>query len=134
MTEDLQTETTDAEGYVGWDLDDILILVGVSIIAIVGLAFWLYSHQVAQIGVGLVSSFTSPVSAGFNGLASLITSFFNWASHAVSNLSVLPSFYSRSMEISAAMKAYISQSMGIRTVLHLYTESGYVSRTALAGV
>jgi len=89
MTEDMQTDVTNAEGYAGWDADDILLLVGVSIIAVVGLAFWLYSSQVAQIGVGLVSSFTSPVSAAFNGLASLITSFFNWAGHAVSSLIIM---------------------------------------------
>ena len=128
MTEDLQTEATDVEGYAGWDLDDILILVGVSIIAVVGLAFWLYSHQVAQIGVGLVSSFTSPVSAGFNGLASVITSFFQWASHAVSNLAVLPAFHITMIRM-VMMKAYVSQSIGARLNLSVFTASGYVHTT-----
>ena len=129
MTEDLQTEATDVEGYAGWDLDDILILVGVSIIAVVGLAFWLYSHQVAQIGVGLVGSFTSPVSAGFNGLASLINAFFQWASHAVSNLAILPAFYLRIMQQIALVKAFVSQSIGIRSMLPLFTDSGYAAMT-----
>jgi len=87
---DLQTDVSNAEGYVGWDIDDILLLVGVVIIALVGLAFFLYSHSVASIGVSLVSGFASPVSAFFNGLASVITGFFTWASHALTNMAVDP--------------------------------------------
>jgi hypothetical protein len=87
---DLQTDVSNAEGYAGWDIDDILLLVGVVIIALVGFAFFLYSNSVASIGVSLVSGFASPVSAFFNGLASAITGFFTWASHALSNLTLAP--------------------------------------------
>jgi len=90
MTEDLQTDVTNAEGYVGWDIDDILLLVGVVIIALVGFAFFLYSNSVASIGVSLVSGFASPVTAFFNGLASAITGFFTWAAHALTNMAVVP--------------------------------------------
>ena len=91
---DLQTDVSNAEGYAGWDIDDILLLVGVVIIALVGMAFFLYSNSVASIGVSLVSGFASPVSAFFNGLASAITGFFTWVSHALSNLAVDPSWNS----------------------------------------
>jgi hypothetical protein len=131
MTEDTETEAANAEGYAGWDLDDIFIVVGVSIIAVVGLAFWLYSHEVAQVGVGLVSSFTAPVSAGFNGLASLINAFFQWAAHAVSNLFTL-GFYAHAFRQIALAKQYASQSLGMRLHLSVFTESGYAA-IAIAG-
>lgn len=126
MTEDTETEVANAEGYAGWDVDDVLILVGVSIIAVVALAFWLYSHEIAQIGVGLVGSFTSPISAAFNGFASLITNFFNWAGHAVSSLEIQP-WHSSAMVKIAFSKAYVSSSLGMRLHLSVYTTSGYAT-------
>lgn len=130
MTEDLQTEASNAEGYAGWDVDDVLMIVGVAVIGAVALAFWLYSRSIGQIGVGLVSSFTSPISAGFNGFASLITSFFSWASHAVTALFILP-WLSHAMVMFAAARAYVSLSLAVRLHLSVFTNSGYAAMNLL---
>lgn len=74
--------------YLGLDLDEILLLAGLVILIAVGLAIWLMQSQVAQIGIGLISAFTAPVSAVFNGIANAITAFFNWLAHSLGSLSI----------------------------------------------
>ena len=71
------------------DTGEILMLVGVVLAAAVFLALYLDRSAVAGIGVGVVSSFASPVTAFFNGIAQAISGFFNWVSHALSNLEIL---------------------------------------------
>ena len=123
---DTETYASNAEGYAAWDADDTLIVIGVSILGATALAFWLYSGKIAEIGVGLVGAVTAPISAGGNGLAGLITSFFDWAGHAVSSLAIYP-WYSHAMVQLAMLKVYASSHMGTRLSYSLFTGSGYVT-------
>lgn len=119
---DTETDVSNAEGYASWDTDDILIVVGASILGVVALAFFFDYKSLALTGVGLIGSFTSPISAGFNGFATLITDFFNWAGHSVSSLFISPAMVQMSMA-----KAYASAQIAMRLHLSVYTSSGYSS-------
>jgi hypothetical protein len=129
---DTETYAGNVEGYAGWDADDIMIVVGVSILGATALGFWFYSHQIASIGVGLVGAVTAPISAGGNGLAALITAFFQWAGHFVSSgLAIFP-WYSYALVKLAMLKVYVSSHMGARISLSVFTRTGYA--TLLPGV
>jgi hypothetical protein len=86
----ISNDIGNAESEGGMDLDEIFLLFGIVIAIAVGLAIWLYQGQVGQIGVGLIGAFTSPVSAGFNGIANAISAFFNWLARSLGNLLYLP--------------------------------------------
>lgn len=118
---DTETEATNAEGYAGWDIDDTLIVIGVSILGVVALAFWLDPRLLAQQGVTLIGSGLSPINAGFQGLAQLISSFFTWASKGISNLMIHPA-------ASAALaKVYVSSHIAARLQIGVTTSSGYAA-------
>ena len=91
----ISNDIGNAESEGGMDLDEIFLLFGIVIAVAVGLGIWLYQGQVGQIGVGLIGALTSPVSAGFNGIANAISAFFNWLAHSLGNLSILV-FYTKS--------------------------------------
>ncbi|MBX8640621.1 MAG: hypothetical protein KIS29_09840 [Thermoplasmata archaeon] len=75
---------------IGLTTDEIFILIVAAIGFAVFLALYLDQQAVAGIGVGIVSSFAAPITAAFNGIAQAISGFFNWLSHALSNLFMLP--------------------------------------------
>ncbi len=86
----ISNDVGNAESEAGMDLDEIFLLFGIVIAIAVGLALWLYQKQVGQMGVGLIGSFTSPVTAVFNGIANAISAFFNWLARSLGNLFIYP--------------------------------------------
>lgn len=91
MTEqDTETEAEEVESHASFDVNETLLLAGLVIAIAVFLGIWIYSSQVASIGVGLISAFTDPVTSFFNGLGTLITDFFTWLGKSVSNLFIVP--------------------------------------------
>lgn len=85
MVEPAVSDVGDVEETGKTDVDLVLILVGLAI----GIAFLLALifdyHSVANIGVGEISSLTSPVEDFFNGLGTLITDFFSGLGKQVSS-------------------------------------------------
>ena len=79
-----------AEEETAWDTTTIIEAAGVVLIIAIGLGIWLYSRSVAAIGVNLISSFSAPVTSGFNGLASAITAFFQMLANKLAHLVVVP--------------------------------------------
>lgn len=81
---------TAVEEETAWDTKTIIEAAGVVLIIAIGLGLWLYSRSVAAIGVNLISSFSAPVTSGFNGLASAITAFFQMLANKLAHLVVVP--------------------------------------------
>lgn len=90
VEQDTETEGEEIESHASFDVNEILLLAGLVIAIAIFLAIWIYSGQVASVGVGLISSFTNPISAFFNGLGTAITAFFNWLAKSASNLMIIP--------------------------------------------
>ena len=82
---------TAVEEETAWDTKTIIEAAGVVLIIAIGLGIWLYSRSVAAIGVNLISSFSAPVTSGFNGLASAITAFFQMLANKLAHLVIVPS-------------------------------------------
>lgn len=93
MPEDVEEEAGHAEETASGDVDEILLLVGLSTGIIFVLALIFDYKQLAELGVGLIGSFTSPVTATGNGAGNLITAFFDGLSKRVTNMGlwILPS-------------------------------------------
>lgn len=89
MAEDTVSDVEDVEQTGSADIDEVLLLVflGVAIVFILAIAF--DYKALAGLGVGEIGSFLSPVQAFFNGLGSLITSFFSGLAKDASNLVIL---------------------------------------------
>jgi hypothetical protein len=85
MAQDVEEDVGHAEETAGGDADEVLLLAGAGIAIVFGLAVVFDYRQLAQLGVGLVGSFTSPVTSTGNGLGQLISSFFNALSNKVSS-------------------------------------------------
>ena len=92
MAQDTESEAEEVESHLSFDLNETLLLAGLVIAVAVFLGIWIYSAQVASIGVGLISSFTNPVSAFFNGVGQAISAFFSWLAKQVTNLFIMPLF------------------------------------------
>lgn len=85
MADDTVGDVEDVEQTTSAGIDEIEILVFLSVGIVVLLALIFDYKQLANIGVGTFSSFSSPIDAFFNGLGTLISSFFNGLAKMVSN-------------------------------------------------
>ena len=90
--EDTVSDVEDVEQTGSTDIDEVLLLafLGIGIVFILAVVFDYKS--LAGLGVGEIGSFLSPVQAFFNGLGSLITSFFQGLSKDALNLFILNKF------------------------------------------
>lgn len=86
MAEDVEEEVGHVSDTAGGDIDEVLLLAGLSIGIIFILALIFDYRSLAGLGVGLVSSLTSPVTAGGNGLGQLITAFFDGLAKRITNM------------------------------------------------
>lgn len=90
MADDTVSDVEDVEQTGSTDVDEVLLLVffGLGIVFVLAVVFDYKS--LAGLGVGEIGSFLAPVQAFFNGLASLITGFFQGLAKDAANLFVMP--------------------------------------------
>ena len=96
MAEDTVSDVEDVEQTGSSDVDEVLLLVFLALGIVFILAVIFDYKSLANLGVGEIGSFLSPVQALFNGLASLITGFFQGLAKDASSLFISP--VSRPME------------------------------------
>lgn len=85
MAEDTVSDAEDVEQTASTDTDEVLLLVFVALGLVFILAFVFDYKQLANLGVGEISSFLTPVQDLFNGIGNLITGLFNGLAKDVSS-------------------------------------------------
>lgn len=90
MAEDTVSDVEDVEQTGSSDVDEVLLLVFLGLGIVFALAVIFDYKNLAALGVGEIGSFLAPVQAFFNGLASLITGFFQGLAKAASSLFISP--------------------------------------------